>query len=60
MEKRSNWDDAYSAEERAGNWGFAFYDAKGMPKDNELDCVGCHKPLSNQDHIFSFPKLVNH
>ncbi len=58
MEKRSNWDEGYSADERSGNWGFAFYDAKGMPKENELDCAGCHKPLSNQDYIFSFSKLA--
>lgn len=58
MEKRGNWDEAYSADERTGNWGYAFYDAKGMPKENELDCAGCHKPLSNQDYIFSFPKLA--
>lgn len=57
MEKRSNWDEAYSADERAGNWGFALYDPAGNPKDNDLDCASCHKPLANQDYMFTFPKL---
>lgn len=58
MEKRSDWDESFPAEERAGNWGFALYDPSGMPKDNDLNCVSCHKPLSNQDFVISFPKLT--
>lgn len=57
MEKRSDWDEAYSADERAGNWGFALYDPAGNPKDNDLDCASCHTPLANQDYMFTFPKL---
>lgn len=58
MEKRSDWSASYPAEERTGNWGYAFYDAKGMPKDNDLDCVACHTPLANQDYLFTFPRLT--
>jgi hypothetical protein len=58
MEKRSDWDEAYPANERTGGWGFAFYDGKGMPKENDLDCVSCHTPLSNQDHVFTLQKLT--
>lgn len=58
MEKRSDWDESFSPEERAGDWGFALYDSSGMPKDNDLNCASCHKPLSNQDFMFSFPKLT--
>jgi len=60
MEKRNTWDEAYSADDRAGNWGFALYDVKGMPKPNDLVCADCHKPLSSQDHIFSYHKLLTH
>jgi len=57
MEKRSDWGADYSADERAGNWGFALYDTKGMPKKNDLDCATCHQPLTNTDFMFSFPNL---
>lgn len=58
MEKRSAWDAGYDANERAGDWGFAFYDPAGQPKDNDLDCAVCHQPLTTTDHMFSLPKLV--
>jgi len=56
MEKR-DWGVEYPAEERAGDWGFGFYDASGQPKANDLDCAGCHKPLAEQDYLFTFPQL---
>lgn len=56
MEKQ-DWGVEYPAEERSGDWGFAFYDAQGQPKANELDCAGCHKPLAEQDFLFTFPQL---
>jgi hypothetical protein len=58
MEKRSEWDAAYPVEERTGGWGYAFYDAQGTPKANDLDCVACHTPQANQDYVFTFPKLT--
>ncbi len=57
MEKRSNWGADYSVDERAGDWGFALYDTKGMPKDNDLDCATCHQPLTSTNFMFTFPKL---
>lgn len=57
MEKRSDWGADYSANDRAGDWGFALYDTKGMPKKNDLDCATCHQPLTSTDFMFSFPKL---
>lgn len=57
MEKRSKWDEAYPADERAGNWGFALYNPAGKPKENDLACASCHKPLADQDFMFTFPKL---
>ncbi len=60
MERRDNWDVAYPAENRVGNWGFAFYGPDGQPKANELQCVVCHTPLAHQDFMFSNQHLVNH
>ncbi len=57
MEKRSDWGADYAADERAGNWGFALYDTKGMPKENSLDCATCHQPLTSTNFMFTFPKL---
>ncbi|MBL1141458.1 MAG: cytochrome P460 family protein [Proteobacteria bacterium] len=57
MEKRSNWGDQFSAEDRTGNWGYAIYDAKGSIKENNLDCVSCHKPLEKEEFLFTFEYL---
>ncbi|SET04476.1 Cytochrome P460 [Nitrosomonas marina] len=59
MENRDNWDDAYSAEDRTGNWGFAVYNPDGTEKSNDLNCVQCHTPLSGQDYLFTYQKLVD-
>ena len=57
MEKRSDWGADYAADERAGDWGFALYDTKGMPKENSLDCATCHQPLTATNFMFTFLKL---
>ncbi|MDZ7736699.1 MAG: cytochrome P460 family protein [Gammaproteobacteria bacterium] len=56
MEKRY-WGVEYPAEKRAGDWGFAFYDANGQPKANDLQCASCHKPKADQDFLFTLPQL---
>lgn len=60
MERRNDWDAAYPAENRVGNWGFALYGTDGQPKANELQCVVCHTPLAHQDFMFSNQHLVSH
>ncbi|BBL33902.1 hypothetical protein Nstercoris_00128 [Nitrosomonas stercoris] len=60
MEKRSDWDSAFEAADRSGNWGFALYEPDGQVKNNELDCAQCHNPLQQQDNLFSFQKLVDY
>lgn len=60
MEKRSDWDNAFKAEDRSGGWGFALYEPDGKVKDNELNCAQCHTPLQKQDNLFSFQKLINY
>ncbi len=58
MEKRTNWDDSFDANERTGDWGYAIYNTNGKPKDNKLDCAGCHTPLPESDYLFSYSSLV--
>ncbi len=58
MEKRSQWDADFPANERTGNWGFAIYTPDGNPKENDLDCVTCHTPLSNQNYMFTNVNLM--
>ncbi len=57
MEKRSNWDAHFSADDRTGDWGYAIYDAIGGIKENNLDCVSCHKPLEKEEFLFTFEYL---
>ena len=59
MEKKNDWDSTFSADDRAGNWGFALYTPEGKPKENDLDCATCHRPLSNQDFMFTHQKLLD-
>jgi hypothetical protein len=57
MEKRADWPADYPAAERAGDWGFALYDAAGNPKANDLVCASCHQPFAAQDFIVTRAKL---
>ncbi len=59
MEKRDDWNEAYPVENRVGNWGFAVYNPDGTEKSNDLNCVECHTPLSSQDYLFTYHKLVD-
>ncbi len=59
MQKRSDWDAAYSASERTENWGYAIYNADGRPKDNNLECAACHTPNQATDYMFSYSSLVD-
>lgn len=58
MEKNSFWEDDYPQESRVGDWGFALYNPNATPKSNDLDCVQCHTPLKDQDHLFSYQQLI--
>ena len=59
MEKQDEWDADFPAEDRTGNWGFALYEPDGTIKNNDLNCVGCHTPLSGQDYLFTYQRLVD-
>lgn len=60
MEKKSDWNTSFSAEDRAGDWGFAIYNTDGTPKENNLECATCHKPMPDNDYLFSFSSLVEY
>ncbi|ABA59149.1 conserved hypothetical protein [Nitrosococcus oceani ATCC 19707] len=60
MEKKDNWEENYSQEHRAGNWGFAVYNPDGTPKSNDLACAQCHTPLKDQDYLFTYQKLADY
>ncbi|MCB1934967.1 MAG: cytochrome P460 family protein [Nitrosomonas sp.] len=59
MENRGDWDAGFSADDRTGNWGFAVYEPDGSEKSNDLNCVQCHTPLSGQDYLFTYERLVD-
>lgn len=56
----NEWVDEYPQENRAGNWGFALYNPDGAPMSNDLACAQCHRPLKNQDYLFTYQKLVDY
>lgn len=60
MERRAAWPGNFSDSDRAGNWGFAIYNADGTPKENDLACVTCHAPLEKQDYLFSRQWLLEY
>ena len=59
MEKNTHWESSYSADERAGNWGFALYKTDGSVKENKLECASCHIPLASDDYLFTHSKLTH-
>ena len=59
MERRDAWPANYAAGDRVGTWGFAIYNPDGTPKKNNLTCVVCHTPLTQQDFLFSHQRLVD-
>lgn len=59
MEKCEGCGEEYPPELRNGNWEYAFFD----PETGELidrdysGCFACHKPLEDQDFVFSIDSL---
>lgn len=61
MEKRHGWGTEYPDTFRNGEWEYARFTAAGQPAPNfnAKPCFECHKPMSQQDFVFSFPKLTS-
>jgi hypothetical protein len=59
MEKRRGWGAEYTEALRNSEWEYARFTADGRPapKFDPRPCFECHKPMSQQDFVFSFPKL---
>ena len=61
MEKRSGWGAEYPETLRNGEWEYARFTAKvePTPNFNARPCFECHKPMGQQDFVFSFPMLTS-
>lgn len=57
MQKSSDWPSDYAATDRTNDWGYAIYQPDGMPKENDLECASCHRPLSGSNYMFSYSSL---
>lgn len=60
MEKQTGWGTEYPDDLRNGEWEYARFTPDGKPQ-RPLDtkpCFQCHKPLSNQDFVFTLPELA--
>lgn len=59
MQKCEDCGDDQPEELRNGNWDYAFFDpASKALVDRDYDgCFACHKPLADQDFVFSIEKL---
>jgi Cytochrome P460 len=58
MEKRTGWGAEYGDELRNGEWEYARFTPDGQPSPNvdTKPCFQCHKPMSGQDFVFTFPQ----
>jgi hypothetical protein len=56
MEKRAGWGSEYPDDLRNGEWEYQSFKADKTVNDkaNLKNCFTCHKPLANQDFVFSF------
>jgi cytochrome P460 len=60
MERRDDWEEAYTSEHRLVDWGFAIYNPDGTQKSNDLACVQCHTPQKSVDYLFSYIPLIEY
>lgn len=59
MQKCEDCGEGLSDEIRNGNWEYAFFDpaTKALVDRDYEGCFACHKPLADQDFVFSIDKL---
>ena len=60
MEKGAGWGDATPAELRNADWHYAIFtpERKLKPGLNQAPCLACHKPLEDEDYMFTYERLV--
>jgi hypothetical protein len=59
MEKQAGWGAEYPEDVRNGEWEYAFFSPDGhtLVERDYAGCFGCHKPLAQQDFVFSIEDL---
>jgi len=60
MEKGAGWGDDTPADLRNGDWHYAIFtpDKKLKPGLNQAPCLACHKPLADEDFMFTHARLA--
>ena len=60
IEKQLGWGDEFSEDIRNDDWNYSFFTADGNHSEtDETSCLTCHKPLENQNFLFSYQELVS-
>jgi hypothetical protein len=59
MAKQTGWGADYPPELRNGEWEYARFlpDGSRHDKTDMTTCFQCHKPMSQQDFVFTLPQL---
>ena len=59
MEKQAGWGDNVPAALRNHDWNYALFTAAKKHKAgvNQAECLACHKPLSQDNYLFSYQAL---
>lgn len=59
MERGEGFTEAYPAALKNDNWDFATFAPDGNAVEKDLNtCRGCHAPLTQTNHLFSFQHFV--
>ena len=60
MEKRRDWGAEYPEDLRNGEWEYARFTTTGepAPRFDAKACFQCHKPMNQQEFVFSVPALT--
>lgn len=59
MQKGKGWGAQFPDELRNGDWDFSAFKPDGSSAKKDLNkCRGCHAPLTDTDHLFSFDHLT--
>ena len=59
MQKQAGWGDDIPELLRNGDWNYALFGANKTPRPgvNQATCLACHKPLADDDFVFTLEKL---
>ena len=58
MEKQAGWGNDIPEILRNGDWNYAAFNPDNSPRPaNQAECLACHKPLTQDDYLFSLKPL---